>query len=682
MRNYAECSDHYRGGIMAGIIKQEVLEKVKERARIEDIIGQIVLLKPAGIGSLKGLCPFHDEKTPSFHVRPAQGYFHCFGCGVGGDAIKFVQDYHHLSFHEAVEFLADKYGIILEYEEQSRSADTRSKGPSRQRIIAANTAAQQFFHQQLQTVEAGLARQFLLDRNFGPEEAKHFGLGYAPDSWDCLLNHLRKQGFTEVELQGSGLFSQGSRGIYDRFRGRLIWPIRDLTGAVIGFGARRLREDDEGPKYLNTPETIVYKKSQVLYGIEMARKEILAKRRVVVVEGYTDVMAAHLAGIESAVATCGTAFGEGHVRIVRRLLGDTAGSGSGLILADGKSVGGEVIFTFDGDEAGQKAALKAFKEDQSFATQTFVAVDQEGRDPCDIYQAEGAAGVRQLINSRIPLFEFVIKTLLKSYDLERSEGRVSALKAIASIVKGIRDRALQGEYLRRLQGWVALPMEDVKNAVKAATTITQMKNMEVKSFQGGADALGRINTTADNSESAAANLVMHIFSSNNPVVKVERKTLQCVLQIPQLLMGLAVDEALAGRFYTKPLKMVAVAIAGVGALDRLRQISTTLIEADIPAAQLEMAANQLWLEEIKDNLDESYHSLLSALVVENIPADEKTALGAYAKETLYSFLKLQANEEITDLRGRLARAAEGSLEQQQIFAQILKLEAKKRSYQL
>ena len=392
---------------MAGLIRREDIDQVRERARIDEIVGEQVALRPAGVGALKGLCPFHDERTPSFHVRPAQGYYHCFGCGEGGDVIKFVENIHHLSFAEAVQYLADKTGVTLHYEESGGGDRKDPNRVSRARILEANRNAAQFFRSQLGSKEAVEAQKFLGARGFDADVAAKFSLGYAPASWDALLSYLRKRGFTEPELAASGLFSRGQRGPYDRFRGRLIWPISNLTGEIVGFGARRLGEDDKGPKYLNTPETAVYKKSKVLYGIDMAKKAISRQRRIVVVEGYTDVMAAHLAGVECAVATCGTAFGSDHVQIVRRLLGDNADPAAGALLSSGKARGGEVIFTFDGDEAGQKAALHAFGEDQAFASQTFVAIEPSGKDPCDLWQAQGASAVRALVDSRRPLFEFV-----------------------------------------------------------------------------------------------------------------------------------------------------------------------------------------------------------------------------------------------------------------------------------
>src|SRR5690625_1347848 len=373
---------------MAGLIRNEDIQQVRERARIDDIVGAHVTLKRAGVGSLKGLCPFHDERTPSFHVRPQLGLYHCFGCGEGGDVIDFVMKINHLPFVEAVEYLAAQLGYTLRYEQTSGTRPNRDPN-RRARLIAAHSEAAEFYSRYLTSSDAYKAREFLSQRGFDRQAAEHFGVGYAPQGWTHLFDYLRKKGFTEGELQSAGLISQGRSGSYDRFRGRLVWPIRDVTGAVVGFGARKLFDDDPGPKYLNTPETPIYKKAQILYGLDLAKRDIAREKRVVVVEGYTDVMAMHLAGETTAVATCGTAFGPEHIKVVRRILGDSASGGAGVLLSSGQAVGGEIVFTFDGDEAGQKAALRAFQEDQRFAAQTFVAVEPSGKDPCDLRLAQG-----------------------------------------------------------------------------------------------------------------------------------------------------------------------------------------------------------------------------------------------------------------------------------------------------
>ena len=439
---------------MAGRIKDEDVQHIRDHAPIDDVVGEYVQLKSAGGGQKKGLCPFHDEKSPSFHVTPSKGYFHCFGCQTGGDVIAFLMKIDHLTFTETIERLADRIGYTLRYEE-SGSAPS---GPTvnRSRLVAANAMAATFFQEQLNTSpDAAHGRDLLTKRGFDKNACQTFGVGYAPDSWDALTKHLRAAGYSIEELELAGLSKMGERGPIDKFRNRLTWPIRDISGDVVGFGARKLASDevDQGPKYLNTSETPIYKKSQVLYGLDMAKKEIAKKRQVVIVEGYTDVMAAHLAGITTAVATCGTAFGAEHIRIIRRLL------------MDDDAFRGEVIFTFDGDAAGQKAAMRAFSEDQKFVTQTFVAVEPDGLDPCDLRQIKGDLALRDLIAKRVPLFEFAIRTELKLHNLATAEGRVNALNATAPLVAQIRDKSLRPEYSRLLAGWLGIEVEIVTAAV-------------------------------------------------------------------------------------------------------------------------------------------------------------------------------------------------------------------------
>jgi len=439
---------------MAGRIKDEDVQHIRDHAPIDDVVGEYVQLKSAGGGQKKGLCPFHDEKSPSFHVTPSKGYFHCFGCQTGGDVIAFLMKIDHLTFTETIERLADRIGYTLRYEE-SGSAPS---GPSvnRSRLVAANALAATFFQEQLNTSpDAAHGRDLLTKRGFDQSACQTFGVGYAPDSWDSLTKYLRAAGYTIEELELAGLSKMGERGPIDKFRNRLTWPIRDISGDVVGFGARKLAsdEEDQGPKYLNTSETPIYKKSQVLYGLDMAKKEIAKKRQVVIVEGYTDVMAAQLAGITTAVATCGTAFGAEHIRIIRRLL------------MDDDAFRGEVIFTFDGDAAGQKAAMRAFSEDQKFVTQTFVAVEPDGLDPCDLRQIKGDLALRDLIAKRVPLFEFAIRTELKLHNLTTAEGRVNALNATAPLVAQIRDKSLRPEYSRLLAGWLGIEVEIVTSAV-------------------------------------------------------------------------------------------------------------------------------------------------------------------------------------------------------------------------
>ncbi len=488
---------------MSGRINDEDVAYIRDRAPIDEIVGDYVQLKNAGGGQKKGLCPFHDEKSPSFHVTPSKGYFHCFGCQVGGDVIAFVMKIDHLSFTETVERLAERIGYTLRYDENSTGKSTPPG--QRSRLIAANAAAAKFYQTQLnESSGAQFGRDLLTKRGFDKAACATFEVGYAPDEWDALTKHLRAQGFSVEELEVAGLSKMGQRGPIDRFRNRLTWPIRDISGDVVGFGARKLASDDvdSGPKYLNTPETPIYKKSQVLYGLDIAKKEIAKKRQAVIVEGYTDVMAAHLAGIPTAVATCGTAFGTDHIRILRRLL------------MDDDAFRGEVIFTFDGDAAGQKAALRAFNDDQKFVTQTFVAVEPDGLDPSDLRQQKGDLALRDLIARRVPLFEFAIRTELKQHKLDSAEGRVNALNAAAPLVSQIRDKSLRPEYTRLLAGWLGVEVETV-----SAVVARSVKSLPaVESTDLVVDADWRPNPS-------------------EPRLALEREVLKSRLQMPDLAKG-------------------------------------------------------------------------------------------------------------------------------------------------
>jgi DNA primase len=443
-----------------GRLTDASIAAVREAASIEQVVADYVTLKRAG-SAIKGLCPFHDEKGASFHVTPERGYFHCFGCQMGGDVIDFIREIEGLDFVEAIERLAERFRVELTYEENSHHhatpAEAAESRVNRARLHEANNAAAAFYQEQLFAPEAIDARRYLSERNFDRHAAAQFGVGYSPNAWDTLIKHLTGLGFTPDEIATAGLTSETKNGHIDRFRGRLMFPIRDPSGHLIGFGARKLLSDeqDKGPKYLNTPETPIYKKSRVLYGLDAARKHISKKRRVVMVEGYTDVMACHLSGETTAVATCGTAFGEEHIRLIRRLLGD-----------DGS--GGEVIYTFDGDSAGQKAALRAFTMDSHFQTHTSVAVDPDGMDPCEVRIAQGPEGVLSLLENRIPLFEFALKSTLSDFDLRTPEGRANALAQAAPILADLKHVEMRDGYIRQLSRWTGTEQSVIRAAVIAA----------------------------------------------------------------------------------------------------------------------------------------------------------------------------------------------------------------------
>ena len=601
---------------MAGRIKDEDVTHIRDHSPIDDVVGDYVQLKNAGGGQKKGLCPFHDEKSPSFHVTPSKGYFHCFGCQVGGDVIAFIMKLEHLTFMETIERLADRIGYTLRYE--STGVNT---GPSinRSRLVAANTAASIFYQEQLQLPTAQIGRDFLTKRGFDREAAKNFNVGYAPDEWDGLYKHLKGSGFSDEELNLAGLVKEGSKGMIDRYRNRLIWPVKDISGDVVGFGARKLASDevDTGPKYLNSPETPVYKKNQILYGLDMAKKEIAKNRQVVIVEGYTDVMAAHLAGITTAVATCGTAFGADHIRILRRLL------------MDDDAFRGEVIFTFDGDAAGQKAALRAFSEDQKFVTQTFVAVEPDGLDPCELRQEKGDLALRDLIARRVPLFEFAIRAELAHHKLDSAEGRVNALNAAAPLVAQIRDKSLRPEYTRLLAGWLGVEVEIVTRAVSRGVKTAPINQSAVE------ERTAQPNFRPDPNE---ARLIL------------EREVLKAKLQEPSLLSGELWSSIEAGAF-THPAY-----IALRSAIDSVEKIAPENIA------------------------DENVKALFTELTVEPIRADGKPT-AVYVASIVARLREVAISRSIAELKSSLQRLnpVENEIEYTAAFAQLVALESARRS---
>jgi len=522
---------------MAGRIRDEDIAAVRERSPVDEVIGEYLHLKSAGGGSVKGLCPFHDEKSPSFNVTPSRGLWYCHGCAEGGDVIKFVQKIDALSFVEAVEKLAGRAGIELRYEQGGYVPGQEQS--QRRRLVDAHRVAAEFFTERLHSPEADLARKFLTERGFEAADAERFGVGYSPASWEDLTRHLRGRGFTEAELLASGLATQGRRGPMDRFRGRLMWPIRDLSGDVIAFGARKLNPDDDGPKYLNTPETTLFRKSTVLYGADLAKREIAQRRQAVIVEGYTDVMACHLAGVPTAVATCGTSFGEDHIKVLRRLIMDTEGST------------GEVIFTFDGDAAGQRAALRAFGLEEKFVTQTFVTVQPDGLDPCDVRLAHGDAAVRDLIARRVPLFEFAIKGVLAKHDLDTTEGQLAALDEAAPIVAKIKDTGMRSRYAVNLDRWLGLMDERfVLTRVREHAGDTSGPRRD-KAKRSAWDA-GPAGQTGDEGGNQSA------FGKNDPVARVERELLKLAVQRPALC-GPEFD-ALGAAAFTVPVHTAMFAL--------------------------------------------------------------------------------------------------------------------------
>lgn len=597
---------------MAGLIRRSDIDEVRSRTNIADIVGDYVTLKNAGVGSMKGLCPFHEERSPSFHVRPQVGFYHCFGCGEGGDVFTFLQKMDHVTFSEAVERMAARIGYELHYEDGGQASDHGVRA----RILAANKAAEDFYVFQLATKEAEPGRAFLGERGFDQPAAERFGIGFAPRG-GALGKHLKSLGYSEEELVTSGLLGRGDRGdVYDRFRGRLVWPIRDVTGQTLGFGARKLLDDDQGPKYLNTPETAVYHKSQVLYGLDLARKDISRGRQVVVVEGYTDVMACHLAGVTTAVATCGTAFGVDHIKIVRRVIGDVDN-------ADTTGTG-EVIFTFDPDEAGQKAASRAFSEEQRFAAQTFVAVAPDGLDPCDLRLNKGDDAVRRLIKTRQPMFEFMIKRRLTEHDLETVEGRVAALRAAAPVIAGIRDQSLSVGYTRNLGKWLGMDPAEVGRAVTAARNSAGHPTTPEARREQQAQAEPR-------QQQQAAEFSITDLPVDQPT-RQERDALMAILQYPN-----DVGRELIER------------------VSRVRFVNSTLaVIRDAVATSVDAVYDGDWVATVTREVPESFLTLVQQLAVAPIP-ERAERIPAYCERLARDLIDRDLLQRKAEVLGALQR---------------------------
>lgn len=663
---------------MAGLIVADDIEEVKRRINLADLIGDYVTLKTAGVDSLKGLCPFHDERSPSFHVRPSAGYYHCFGCGESGDAIKFLQTIDHVTFTEAVERLAARCGMQLRYQE---GGERKQEGPSKSRLLAANQAAAEFYVQQLATPEGVAARDFMAERGFDAQALAHFGVGYAPRGWDGLRSHLIGRGFTPQELLQAGLMSESQKGGYDRFRGRIIWPIRDTSGQVLGFGARKLYEDDQGPKYLNTPDSPVYHKSRVLYGIDLAKRTISQQKRAVVVEGYTDVMACHLAGETAAVATCGTAFGREHISILRRIMGDDAH--------------GEVIFTFDPDEAGQKAAMRAFADEKRFTAQTYVAVGTEGFDPADLRLHRGDEAVRQMFSQRAPLFEFALQQAVKPFDLNTVEGRLGALRAGAPIVAGMRDAALRPGYTRELARLIGCEMGDAEAAVRQAVQAQGQRSRGSAGGRRGVSAVPVVQSAPGMNVGAAGPALQgqvggHFGGGaasasgqsdqekakapqpqqfriqqlpNTAQVRLEKEVLAVILQVPQLVGEGLLTQVVTAEFQHPALRAV-------------RDATAQTLPQFVSAGNYGGA----WVAQVAAAVHPELVMLVHDLAAAPLPTHHAERVGEYAVGIVSALLERDLLDLKRQLQARLARLGDSDPEAaRRVNEKLVLLEQARRS---
>ncbi|MBM6698795.1 DNA primase [Bifidobacterium pullorum subsp. saeculare] len=686
---------------MAGMIKKEDIEKVRAAADLYDIVSATVTLKPSGTGTYVGLCPFHDEKTGSFNVRPALGVWHCFGCGLGGDVFKYVEQAENIDFREAVELLADRYHIELHYEDAGRAGRPEHSGSKRARLLEANEEAQRFFTGNIMSKEALAARKLLGGRNFSQADCERFGCGYAPQGWDNLVRHLAAKGFTQQEMLDAGLARQGRNGVYDYFRGRVTWPIRDSTGRTLGFGARKLYEDDQiAAKYINTPDTALYRKTQVLYGIDLAKQAIVRKRQCVIVEGYTDVMAMHLAGVDTAIATCGTAFGAEHAKIVRRLIADDSLGAVQLVgplKVPGQPLSSRIVFTFDGDAAGQKAALHAFGLDSAFLSQTFVAVADDNLDPCDLRIERGDQAVASLVEHAKPLYDFVIDTAIDRFDTTLATGQMGAVKAVAPLIAQIRDRSLLDLYTRKATRQVGVDLDIMRREVNTARRQLQVRDADAyaprRRAAAGAGPL-RVEPGGNPYADPAARKALERADAqrqtyhrvDDTVFMTEQQFMAVLIQIPRAIDRGWFARLTLGDFMTPVFRTLFQAIAAAGGL---------------PA---DATPQGLWMHNLTKAGGPVLESTINELAVMPLPlpADDSGAAGAqgpdaanpsaqplrpataaerqYAMELLAKLLDTGLMRRIGAMRLKMARMPDGE-EKFNLLGQVTRMETDRKNIQ-
>lgn len=687
---------------MVGMIAKEDIERVRAVADLYDIVSATVTLKPSGTGTFVGLCPFHDEKTPSFSVRPSLGVWHCFGCGAGGDVFKYVEQKENIDFREAVEFLADHYHIEMHYQ-QAEKGDSQSHGSKRARLLEANEEAQKFFASNLNTEEAAAARELLAGRNFTPQQSARFSCGYAPKGWDNLVRYLANKGFTRQELLDAGLARLGQRGIYDYLRGRLTWPIRDSTGRTLGFGARKLYDDDSiSAKYINTPDTALYRKTQVLYGIDLAKANIVKKRQVVIVEGYTDVMACHLAGVDTAVATCGTAFGVEHAKIVRRLIADDSLGAIQLVgplKVDGQSVSSRIVFTFDGDAAGQKAALHAFGLDSAFLTQTFVAVADNNLDPCDLRIQRGDDAVRSLVSHASPLYDFVINTVINRFDTSFTTGQMGAVKAVAPLIAQIRDRSLLDLYSRKAVRAIGVDLAAMRREVEASRRRLQVRDDDAYASRYNATPAGLPQAVAErDADSKASRMAIvrsaaqnqHYYRVDDAVFMCEQQFMALLLQVPLAFNEQLFAQLTLNNFITPVFRTLFQAFVAAGGLPTgnvtqglwlhmMTKAAGPLLESVIT----ELSVMPLPLPAASDSLEDAGNRQ-NQQSSNGSPSDflrkATVAESKYANELLIRLLDVGFMRRIGAARARMAKLKDGQ-EKLELLGKITSMESARKNLQ-
>jgi DNA primase len=437
------------------MIPQDKIDEIRDRADIVDIVSDYVVLKPRGHNHI-GLCPFHSEKTPSFTVSEDKNIFYCFGCGAGGNAMTFLMKHEGLEFPDAVRSLAERYGIAI-VETRGSKFDEEAQGIS-ESIRKMNTLAMGYFKDELSGEGGKKAREYLTVRGFLGEMSDKFRLGYAPDGWDGLSEFLKKKGADmDIAVKG-GLLGQKEKRFYDRFRDRIIFPITDFNGKVVGFGGRILGEGE--PKYLNSPETVLFKKAEILYGFYQAKEPVKQKGALIIVEGYFDLIALHKAGFFNCAATMGTALTSSHLRKIKRY--------------------GATIYTlFDGDEAGKKAALRGIDDIITYEVSAKVVQLPEGQDPDDFLKSEGAEGLEKAIAKAEPIMEFYLSGLKDLFDIKTAEGKGGYFSEVMKKLKLMQNAAVRGHYVTRLASILAMDARLIYDALGDAVGDALSEDSEV-----------------------------------------------------------------------------------------------------------------------------------------------------------------------------------------------------------
>jgi DNA primase len=607
---------------MAGRIRQEDIQVVRERTDIVKVISAHLQLKKAGRDSLVGLCPFHTEKTPSLSVSPSKQVYHCFGCGEGGNVFRFVEKVENLSFGESVERLAADVGVTLRYEGQTAS-DRRATGHRQALHRAVLEAGRLFNRMLLEGREAAEARAYLASRAITQQSVDRFGIGYAPGYPDFLLKRMSKTHSSELLVEAGLVARDGAGELRDRFRGRVIFPIHDLSGNAVGFGGRLL----EGPnaprnaaKYVNSPETPIYRKSTLLYNLNRAKAELSRSGRAFLVEGYTDVIALDQSGMPSAVATCGTALGEDHIRLLSRFTE-------------------RVILAFDSDEAGARAAERAYQFHERYPVDISVLVLPSGQDPADFVKAEGGEAFGELAERAVALVEYMIDRSLVGRDLTDLEERVRAVRAGLALVAGLEDPVRRQEYARVLAGRVGEP------------EISVMLQLD--------QILTSVGPGAHRPDAGQRSRVP-------PSQKVEREALKLLIQAPALcaqhLEGLR-PEHFAMPQHRTAFDLIREASPSVPPLDGLDGLSASAL---VSVAQERARGEQIG-------------KLLAALAVE--PPETLGEVSAdYAEHVFLRLEEFSLKREADDIRKRLERLnpLKASEEYDELYERFVRLEGARR----